>query len=42
MRFQLKKYELDLNNSSPRKNKFNYSMRVPTKKSKELYNQSYF
>jgi hypothetical protein len=34
MREQLKKYELDLNNTGLRKSKFNYSMRVDTKRSK--------
>ena len=42
MRDQLKKYELDLNNTGLRKSKFNYSMRVDTKNSKNPLNKSYF
>ena len=42
MREQLKKYELDLNNTGFRKSRFNYSMRLDTKMSKSMVNKSYF
>lgn len=42
MREKLKKYELDLNNTGFRKSRFNYSMRVDTKRSKSEVSKSYF
>ena len=42
MKDQLKKYELDINNSGLRKNKYNMSMRVDTKVSNVNVNKSYF
>ena len=42
MKEQLKKYQLDLNNTGFRKSRFNHSMRVDTKKSKSEVSKSYF